>query len=256
MRPFAAYCFHVTDPATKHEAQEEQQANAFREKVTVNLYYYPLACSLFLDNVTATMAGDGTLIKVDRQDTDLHNTPYPFLRALPSNRLERTFWGLIELSNTFSINWILDKLLSAIVNGTGLASMERELSTITAMHYALLVQNWKTRLQQGDTTVRALWTPESVMLDGTKPLLFAKLCINVPQLFAGFVGTVLLILVALVTVWGHDLRDTVVRRDGGVIDMITLLDGSSLPAILASADSEFGDTRDARREQAERTYIA
>ena len=44
--------------------------------------------------------------------------------------------------------------------------------------------------------------------------------------------------------------------DGGVIDMITLLNGSSLPAILASADSEFGDTKGARREQAERTYVA
>jgi hypothetical protein len=62
-------------------------------------------------------------------------------------------------------------------------------------------------------------------------------------------------LVALVIIWDHDLRNTVVR-DGGVIDMISLLNGSSLPAILASADSEFGDTKDARREQAERTYVA
>jgi len=146
-------------------------------------------------------------------------------------------------------------LLSAIVNGTGLASMEREFSIITAMHYALLVQNWKTRLQKGDTTVGALWTPESVMLDGTQQLLFARLRINLPQLFFGFVGTFLLVFVASAIIWGHDLRNIVVR-DGGVIDMISLLDGSSLPAILASADSEFGNTKDARREQAERTYVA
>jgi len=201
------------------------------------------------------MAGNGTLIKVDRQDTDLHNTSYPFLRALPSNGLERTFCDLIDFSNFYSYNQILPTLLSAIINATGLTSMERELSTITAMHYALLVQNWKTRLQQGDTTVGALWTPESVMLNGTKPLLFARLRINVPQLFSGFVGTVLLILVALAILWGNDLRDTVVR-DGGVIDMITLLNGSSLPAILASADSEVGDTKDPRREQAEKTFVA
>jgi hypothetical protein len=38
--------------------------------------------------------------------------------------------------------------------------------------------------------------------------------------------------------------------------MISLLNGSSLPAILASAESEFGDTKDARREQAERISVA
>ena len=245
----------ITDPTTNRLAQEEQQANAFRENVTVNIYFYPLACSLFLDKVTATMTGDGTLIKIDRQDTDLHNMPYPFLQALPSNGLERTFWDSIDSTWPLQGEWLQDKLLSAIVNGTGLASMEREFSTITAMHYALLMQSWKTRLQQGDMTVGALWTPESVTLDGTKPLHFARLRINVPQLFLGSAGTVLLSLVALVIIWGHDLRNTVVR-DGGVIDMISLLNGSSLPAILASAESEFGNTKDARREQAERTYVA
>jgi len=200
------------------------------------------------------MAGDGTLINVDRQDTDLHNTPHPFLRARPANGLERTFGDLINYSNNLAGDWILRKLLPAIVNGTDLASMEREFSAITAMHYALLVQNWKNRLlQQGDTTVRDMWTPESVMLNGTQPLLFARLRVNVPQLFLGIVGTVLLILVASVIIWGHDLRNTMVR-DGGVIDIISLLDGSSLPAILASANSEFA--KDARREQAERTYVA
>jgi len=125
-----------------------------------------------------------------------------------------------------------------------------ESSAPSPLHYALLVQIWKTRLQQGDTAVRAvraLWTPESVMLDGTKPLPFARLRI-LPRLFLGFVGTVLLILVVLVIIWGYDLRNTVVR--GG-----TLLDGSSLPTILASVEGEFGDTKDARREQAERTYV-
>jgi len=201
------------------------------------------------------MTGDGTLVKVDRQDTDLPNTPYPFLRALPSNGVERTFWDLIDSSNIGLNYWITPTLLSVIANGTGLASMEREFSNITAMLYALLIENWKTRLQQGDMTVRALWTPEPVMLDGTQPLLFARLCINLPQLLLGSVGTVLLILVALMVVWDRDLRDTVVR-DGGVIDMISLLNGSSLPAILASVDSEFDNTNDARRELAERTHVA
>jgi len=195
------------------------------------------------------------LIKVTPQHTNLHNTPYPFDRDLPSNRLERTFYDLIRASYSLSTDWIRSNLLSAIINGTGLAPMEREFSTITAMHYALLVQSWKNQLQQGDTTVGAFWTPESVMLNGTQPLLFAKLHINVPQLFLGIVGTVLLVWVALVIIWGHNLRDTVVR-DGGVIDMISLLNGSSLPVILASAESEFGDTKYARREQAERTYVA
>jgi hypothetical protein len=205
------------------------------------------------------MTGDGTLIKVDGQDTDLHNTPYPFLRGLPSSGLERTFWDLINSSDFIVNDWITPTLLFAIANGTGhgagLASMERELSTITAMYYALLVQSWKTRLQQGDPTVGVLWTPEPVMLDGTEPLLFARLRINLPQLFVGSAGTVLLILVALVIIWSRDLRNAVVR-DGGVIDIISLLDGSSLPAILAAADSELGDTKNARRGQAERTYVA
>jgi hypothetical protein len=134
--------------------------------------------------------------------------------------------------------------------------MEKEFSTIVAMHYALLVQNWKTRLQQGDATAKALWTPESVMLGGTQPLVFARLRINVPQLLAGAISTILLILVALATIWGHDIHDSVVR-DGGVIDMISLLDGSLLPAIVASsAEGQPGDAKRARRKLAERTCVA
>ena len=211
---------------------------------------------MFLDNVTATTTGGGSLLNVTPQETDLHHTPYPFLRTLPSNGLERTFWDLIDSSSIIAGDWIQSQLLTAIVNGTGLSSMEKEFSAIAAMHYALLVQDWKTRLQQGDTTVKALWTPESVTLGGTQPLVFARLRINVPQLLSGAISTMLLTLVALATIWGHDIHDSVVR-DGGVIDMISLLDGSLLPAIVASsAESELGDGRRARRQLAERTYVA
>ena len=217
----------------------------------MNIYYYPLACSLFLDNITAKITGDGTLINPAPQGTNLHHTPYPFLRTLPSNGLERNFWGVIDCASNILSDWIDTKLLSAIENA-GLASMEREYSNIMAMYYSLLIQNWKTRLQQGDATVGALWTPESVMLGGTESLIFARLRINVFQLFSGTVSTILIILVTVVIIRGHDIHDSVVR-DGGVIDMISLLHGSSLPAVVASStEGESGN----RREQAERTYVA
>jgi hypothetical protein len=208
---------------------------------------------LFLNNVTATLAGDGSFINVTPMDTDLHRTPYPFNRSLPSNGLERTFWDLIDSAASVSGDWIESILLSAFVNGTGLASMQTEFSAIVAMHYALLVQNWRTRLKQGDTTVLALWTPMSTMLNGTQPLVLARLRINVPQLLLGAASTLVLTLVALAIIWGHSVRDSVIR-DGGVIDMISLLNGSQLPAIIAEGAS--GDTKKARRELAERTCVA
>ena len=62
----------------------------------------------------------------------------------------------------------------------------------------------------------------------------------------------ILILAAAVTTWDHDAHDSVVR-DGGVIDMISLLNGSLL---VASAGSESGGRNRARRKQVERTYVA
>lgn len=223
----------------------------------MNIYFYPITCTLFLDNTTATVGGDGSLLSI-AQSTARHDTPTPFLRPLPVNGVERSFADLVDAVDLILGGWTADRLQVAITNGTGLAGLEDTWSNLVALQYALLAQSFKTEFAANSSSVSGLWSPQTGNLTGTQPQVSARIRINIPQLIVGSVATALIALVTIASVLGPDATDSLVR-DGGALDMICLLKDSSLPEIIAGTEEfEAGDAelKALRRKRAQRTFVA
>src|ERR1700733_15366041 len=77
---------HCSDDNDKHPS-------SFPENVSVTIYYWPIACTMYLEDLIAHVGGNNTLLSHslnNSQDTNLQ----PFVRALPSSPYERA-WGLL-----------------------------------------------------------------------------------------------------------------------------------------------------------------
>lgn len=250
-----------------------QEDTAFSENATFTIYYWALSCSLFLDNTSALVRGDGSLYSVNAPAVS-HITPAPFMRPIPDTGIERNFVMLVtevetviterfESGNMASApSWTETTLQNAVVAG-GLAELESTWSRLIALEYALLIQTWKALYEQNSSSitdpVANYWTPQSATLIGTQPKAFARLRINIPQLVVGGFSTLLLVLATLVSIHSDnpERHDSIIR-DGGLLDTICLLEGSSLPDTIAGPVS-IGEARDVnavRRERAELTMVS
>lgn len=253
--------------------------HAFNETATVTFYIYPLACSLYTTPITASVRGDGKLISTDaskglRNDSD----PTPFYRPLPTQNTELLWWNLtdglfhLQQNDVSSANsgggsvaftWLELTLLDRVVNGTGIRSLEDSLAYMSTLAYALFVQSWRSQLDAaggGTQALKALatsWVPVNVTLNGSQPELFARLKVEGIQLFVTFVCIILLFLVTIISTYGHaSAHIDPVIRDGGVIDILSLMSESSLPAVIGEGADDEVDGRDGRRVRAERTLVA
>lgn len=250
---------------------EEQQSKAFQENITFLLYAYPISCSLFLSNTTAQVAGDLSLHSIAPvnlpQSQPSFNKTAPFIRPLPSSGLERSFATLVEGVNTLMNSWTQDILYPTIRDENGRYSftgMQETFAEIVAFQYALIVQSYKTQLTQNDATNSTSYVPQTVNLAGTQPQLFARVHVNLTQLVIGLLSTLILLFTMLASVKGHEegWRGDRVVRDGGVLDMVCLMNGSSLPNIIAGEasqkayESEREGEKLLRRKRAEKTFIA
>lgn len=256
-------------------ALEEQHKNAKLQTMEFTVYIYPMACSMYSDPATARIRGDGVLLSTNfTTRTSRSATPDPFNRPLPVQETELLwanvtavlrqiqFSAVSRLQNwggTVELTWLENTLLDRIVNATGISAMEDSLSYITALSYALLAQSWRTQNAQGGSAAAKLsqtWMPQDVLLSGTQYLLFARLRISGPQLIIAFVSTIVLVVVSLITTVGHAGRFTdPIIRNGGVIDLFSMLAGSELPALIAVGVDDFAAGRDGQRAQAERTIV-
>ncbi|KAF9513091.1 hypothetical protein BS47DRAFT_1393580 [Hydnum rufescens UP504] len=73
--------------------------NAFHEDVNATFYIWPIACSLFAQNITADVQGDNTLMKKNTSSTTTDD-PTPFLQPdIPHDPLEIA-WGSM-MSNIY-----------------------------------------------------------------------------------------------------------------------------------------------------------
>lgn len=261
------------------KALDQQMARAFNETATVSFYIYPLACSLYTTPITALVRGDGKLISTtDTSELRNDSNATPFYRPLPTHDTELQWWnltdGLINLQESdisnensgggsIEFTWLELTLLDRIVNGTGIRSLEDSLAYISTLAYALLVQSYRAQLDAaggGPDALKGLassWVPTNVTLNGTQPQLFARIKVEGTQLFITLCSTVVLFLVTLISTYGHASAhiDPVVR-DGGVIDILSLMAESSLPAVIGNGGDDEGDGRDGRRVRAERTLVA
>ena len=218
-------------------ALDGQPIRAFNESVTVTFFAWPLGCVLVTNNATARVRGDGSLLSLNVANPTPY-TPFPYLSHRPKNALENHFAPLhdvildSESASAKGDTWIEQALRVTLVNQPKLRALEETLSSITSLAYSLLIQRWRTRLSDGDPTVLSNWVPENKTAQAHYPLVQAHLQVNGIPLLVGSISTLVLVAVSLVSVVGHRITDHIVR-DGGVIDLVSLLHESALPDILA-----------------------
>jgi hypothetical protein len=244
--------------------------------MAVTFYIYPLACALYATPSTVRVRGDGVLLEASTTTglrADVNSTP--FIRPHPMHNIELIWVNLtsgiyhLELNDDFSLGlrndmrpeftWMENTLLNHIANGTGIRALEDSLSYISSLSYALLAQTWRTKLAQGGVAAQDLsqsWIPQNVTLNGTRPMIYVRLKFGGPQLTITFVSTTILVIVLFVGTYGHagDHADPIIR-DGGVIDLLSLMADSALPEIIADG-AEDSVSRDGRRVRAEQTLVA
>lgn len=227
---------------------------------------------MYSNPATAKVRGDGVLLSTNlTTPVNIDSSATPFVRPLPTQRTELLWANLTEALRTIEVTdvgtaqsgngpveftWLEYTLVDRIVNSTGISAMEESLSYITALSYSLLAQSWRTKNAQGGlaaANLSQIWTPQNVTLSGTQSLLFTRLKIGGPQLIIAFVSTILLAVVSLASTFGHaDQHVDPVIRNGGIVDLFSLLADSALPAILVEGAD---DTPEGRRVQAEMTRV-
>jgi len=229
----------VNDTQNPTTTLHGQPIRAFNESVTATFYVWPLGCVLVTNNATARVRGDGSLLSLNVTNPAPY-TPFPFFSNQPKNVLEKYFaplhdaiigsegGGGIHEGDT----WIEQALRTTLADQPSLRALEESLGSITSLAYSLLIQRWRTRLSDGDRTVLSNWVPENKTAQAHYPLLQAHLQVNPIPLLVGSISTLVLVAVSLVCVVGHRITDHIVR-DGGVIDLVSLLHDSALPDILA-----------------------
>ena len=229
-------------------ALHEQPIRVFHEPVTVTFYVWALGCVLVTSNATARVRGDGSLLSLNVTNPTPY-TPFPYLSNQSKNGLEKYFGPLHDVIASTEVGemngdgdseggtWIEQALSVMLAKQPSLRALEESLSSITSLTYSLLIQKWRTRLSDGDPTVLSNWVPENKTAQAHYPLLQAHLEVNGIPLLVGSISTLVLMAVSLICVVGHRINDHIVR-DGGVIDLVSLLHESALPDILAGDDGD------------------
>ena len=223
-----------------------QPIRTFNESVTATFYVWPLGCVLATNNATARVSGDGSLLFLNVTNPTPY-TPFPYLSNQPKNGLEKYFTLLHDAiinsedpeGDDGGNSWIEQTLRVTLANQPTLRALEETLSSITSLAYSLLIQKWRTGLSNGDSTVLSNWVPENKTAQAHYPLLQAHLQVNGIPLLVGSISTLVLVTVSLICVVGHRITDHIVR-DGGVIDLVSLLHDSALPDILVGDDGDDG----------------
>jgi len=144
------------------------------------------------------------------------------------------------LEQTFNQTWSLTQL-------------ENQLGTFAAFYYSILVQHWRAAALGGDFTGSQWWSEEQGSVTGSQLALFGQMYLSVVQLVLGCVCVLALTIASAILMLGLRIQRGPIR-DGSVIDMMSLLRESSLPAVIAGDDDEDGKA-DGRRRRAERTML-
>jgi hypothetical protein len=216
---------------------------------------WPIGCSLFAQNITARLRGDNVLLWKDSTPTPTNN-PTPFIRShAPNDPLEIAWVRLMFLSSVEDPGYYwetthrflpLNLLLLSGLNSTdnSLALLGERLTNMTSLSYALLVHDWRTSPPDGG------WNPVFAIASGSRSFVMAGLVVQILPLAIGAVTCSIIIIVFVAVSRRSQLSDDIIR-DGRVLNVISLLHNSSLPAIITDSDENI---RDLPRDRAVRTY--
>lgn len=198
-----------------------------------------LGCTLHMNNATAHVRGDSTLLAYNATSTT-PVTPFPFENNEPQNALEAEWIPLLDAltrsegdtGDHQGATWLEQTLQADLQAKPNITTLEDDLASITALFYALLIQRWRTRSAANDTSLAENWSPNTATVPGSHLVLMAGLQVNPVPLIVGCLCTAVLAIISLVWLRGHDTSENVVR-DGGVIDLVALLHDSALPGLIA-----------------------
>ncbi|KAF8321483.1 uncharacterized protein EI90DRAFT_3131571 [Cantharellus anzutake] len=250
METYSALNWPSNDTMSGHKFSTHR----FEGNVTLTLHLYHFACSLYTLPVVAKVGGNGQLLSTD-EPKHPPTAMTPFLRTPPMSMMERSFMNLtdsiIDLQYPDNVAFIPleTKILATLVSGSGIEAVEDFLGYSTALAYSLLVQTFRTSaLLAGNTSVLPYWEPIYDHADGVQQVLRAKLHVNGLHLLISSICVTLIIICvtssALFVPHHHGPM-----HDGGVIDIITLMQGSRIPQSIASqawVDSHGTDLRRCR----------
>jgi hypothetical protein len=221
-----------------------QPVKAFNESVVKDFLIWPFVWVLATGQATATVLGNGTLKSLDRSDTPPH-TAFPFMNE-PKNQLESNWFRLVSailaaeggLSAAY-YSWFGTNIRYLDEQHT-LTLFEDHLASISSLAYALVIHRMRGRYASGHAMTTSTWTPQYAVVTANHPVLRAHLQVNGLPLLVGSLSVVALGVVSAMCVFGHNVTDNTVR-DGGVIDLISLLHNSALPDILAGTGEDYGN---------------
>jgi hypothetical protein len=188
-----------------------------------------------------------------------NSTTAPIKSVVPSNPMETSWSYIVDLLFLAQLQGTSGDMLilgtptwfeQSLNQTRSLTSLEDWLSSFSAFYYSFLVQHWRAN---GNLTGSQWWSEATGSVVGTQLAPFGRLDLNPSQLILGCICVIAMIIASAVSMLGLRIQQGAVR-DGSVMNMISLLRGSSLPAIIAGdSDEDLG--RDGRRHRAERTMV-
>ena len=248
--------------------------SAFKENLTLSFHFWPIACSIYVETVTAEVRGDNYLLSHTDNTSSIFNTTTPFARPPPTSPLERNWAALMDDIDESDImygyydmqfgsglygtdEWLQNRIL-ALLNGTTstpaqkLGALEADLQSITSIAYSIVfgqIYNSKNSTVARNSNIITVLGQEHVPL--------GKLQVNGPQLFVGFVCILVLLACVLIssglTLVTEESGD-VYMLSGEVLDLMCLMKNSALPELLNNTGAAPSNTS-TRRAEAEKLDV-
>ena len=226
----------------------------FLEPPNITFYIWPIVCSLSVRNVTAWVWGDNRLERTNANTTLTNSTAPTINSSVPLDPMVTSWSYIVDRMLQVQRAALGETWLELTLNKTWtLTSLEGQTSEFAAFYYSVLVEHWRSDALHGDPTGSQWWSEARGSVVARQPMLSAQLRLGVPPWVLGCVCSLALIAASAISMLGPRMHQEPMR-DGSVMDMMSLLCGSSLPAIIAGDDD--GDAgADGRRRRAERTIV-
>ena len=225
----------------------------------MTFHYWPLGCTMYLEDLTAIVRGDNALLSHSFNDSQSGNS-HPFVRAPPPSPYERAWGSLFDeiwragmgADGTWTYLpefWLEQQVWQLIGDKRSkpdqkIAALEAGLQRITSVAYSLVVQQLR---------VRRNFTSSDVDVQGQQQAPLAKLHVNGLQTVFGLLCVMMLIFCVSCT---SQLGDGLVPQEncclivGNILDLMCLMHRSSLPGLLAESRCD-PLAQDIRRMRAE-----
>ncbi|KAF9510703.1 hypothetical protein BS47DRAFT_51780 [Hydnum rufescens UP504] len=218
------------------------------EQLNVTFYIWPILCSLSVHNVTAWVSTNShSQLQRTNFNLTLGNSTTPLINAM-GHWTNGTSWSyIVDLLFLEQAAVGLPTWLEGSLNQIrSLTSLEDWLSNFAAFYYAFLVQHWRITGSQW-------WSEATGSVVVTQQVLHGQLDMDVFYWVLGVICVIVMIIASALSICRIKTQQGPMISNG-VMDMISLLRGSSLPGIIAGDnDEDLG--RDGRRHRAERTIV-